>query len=45
MRIDMQVEVDDAGRMFIGAGGEWFYVYNDDVKNFLGWVMSCVVSE
>lgn len=45
MRIDMQVEVDDAGRMFIGAGGEWFYVYNDDVKNFLCWVMSCVVSE
>lgn len=44
MLMDMQVEVD-AGRMFIGAGGDWFYVYNDDVKNFLDWVMSCVVSE
>jgi hypothetical protein len=45
MRIDVQLEIDDDGRTFIEAGGEWFYVYDDVVKDFLGWVMSCVVSE
>ena len=45
MRVDMTVETDDTGRMFVGAGGEWFYIYSDAVKDFLGWVMGCVVSD
>lgn len=45
MRIDMQLEVDDVGRMFVGAGGDWYYVDSVEVKDFLGWVMCDVVSE
>lgn len=45
MRIDMRVEVDDAGRMFVGVDGDWYYVDSDEVRDFLGWVMCDVVSE
>lgn len=45
MRIDITLEIDDAGRTFVGAGDDWFYVYSDEVKDFLAWVMNNVGSE
>lgn len=45
MRIDMQVEVDSAGAMFVMAGGVCYFVGSSDVRDFLGGVMRDVVSE
>lgn len=45
MRVDIQVEIDDAGRTFVGCAGEWYYVDSDEVSDFLGWVIGDVVSE
>jgi len=45
MRIDMQVEVDSTGAMFVMAGGRCYFVGGQSVKDFLGGVMRDVVSE
>lgn len=45
MRIDMQVEVDSTGAMFVMAGGRCYFVGSSDVRDFLGGVMRDVVSE
>ena len=39
MRVDMQVEVDDVGRMFIGYEGDWYFVYDSVISEFLGWII------
>lgn len=45
MRIDMQVEVDSTGAMFVMAGGGCYFVGSSDARDFLGWVIRDVVSE
>lgn len=45
MSIDMRVEVDSTGAMFVMAGGRCYFVGSQSVKDFLGEVMSDVVSE
>ena len=45
MSIDMKVEVDSTGAMFVMAGGVCYFVGSSDVGDFLGWVMKSVVSE
>ena len=45
MRVDMQVEVDGTGAMFVMAGGRCYFVGSLEVKDFLGGVMRDVVSE
>ena len=45
MSIDMRVEVDSAGAMFVMAGGTCYFVGSSDARDFLGWVIRDVVSE
>ena len=45
MRVDMQVEIDSTGAMFVTAGGVCYFVASRGVKDFLGRVMRDVVSE
>ncbi len=45
MRIDMQVEVDSTGAMYVRAGEACYFVGSSDARDFLGWVMRNVVSE
>lgn len=45
MRINIAVEVDSTGAMFVEAGGACYFVGSSEVKDFLGWVMCDVVSE
>lgn len=45
MRIDMQVDVDSTGAMFVMAGGRCYFVGSSDARDFLGGVMRDVVSE
>lgn len=45
MRIDVQVEVDSTGAMFVMAGGRCYFVGSSVVRDFLGGVMRDVVSE
>lgn len=44
MRVDMVMEIDSTGSLFIEVGGRCYFV-PEDVRDFLGWVMSDVVSE
>ena len=45
MLIDMKVGVDSTGAMFVTAGGRCYFVGSSDARDFLGWVISDVVSE
>lgn len=45
MSLDMRVEIDSAGAMFVMAGGRCYFVGSLDVRDFLGGVMRDVVSE
>nr|DAP09503.1 MAG TPA: hypothetical protein [Caudoviricetes sp.] len=45
MPIDMRVEVDSTGAMFIMAGGGCYFVCSSDAREFLEWVIRDVVSE
>lgn len=45
MSLDMRVEVDSTGAMFVMAGGVCYFVGSSDVIDFLGWVMKNAVSE
>ena len=45
MRVDMVVEVDSTGAMFVVAGGRCYFVGSSDAKDFLGGVMRDVVSD
>ena len=45
MRVDIQVEVDSTGAMFVMAGGRCYFVGSSDVRDFLGGVIRDVVSE
>lgn len=44
MSIDMRVEVDSTGAMFVMAGGCYF-VGSSDARDFLEWVIRDAVSE
>lgn len=45
MSIDMRVEVDSTGAMFVEVGGGCYFVGSSDVRDFLEWVIRDVVSE
>lgn len=45
MLVNMQVEVDSTGAMFVMAGGRCYFVGSSGVRDFLGGVMRDVVSE
>ena len=45
MSIDMRVEVDSTGAMFVMAGGGCYFVGSSDARGFLEWVIRDVVSE
>lgn len=45
MPVDMRVEVDSTGAMFVMAGGGCYFVGSSDVREFLEWVIRDVVSE
>lgn len=45
MLVNIQVEVDSTGAMFVMAGGRCYFVGSSDVRDFLGGVMRDVVSE
>lgn len=45
MPIDMQVDVDSTGAMFVTAGNVCYFVGSPDVRDFLGQVIRSVVSE
>lgn len=45
MSIDMRVEVDSTGAMYVMAGGACYFVGSLDVRDFLEWVIRDVVSE
>lgn len=45
MSIDMRVEVDSTGAMFIMAGGGCYFVGSSDARGFLERVIRDVVSE
>ena len=45
MRVNIVVEVDSTGAMFIEAGGRCYFVGSREVVDFLGGVMRDVVSE
>lgn len=45
MSIDMRVEVDSTGAMYVMAGGGCYFVGSSDVREFLEWVVRGVVSE
>jgi len=43
--IDMRVEVDSTGAMYVMAGGGCYFVGNSNARDFLEWVICDVVSE
>jgi len=43
--IDMRVEVDSTGAMYVMAGGGCYFVGSSDARDFLEWVIRDVVSE
>jgi len=45
MSIDMRVEVDSTGAMYVMAGGGCYFVGSSDARSFLEWVIRDVVSE
>lgn len=45
MSIDMRVEVDSTGAMYVMAGGGCYFVGSSDARDFLEWVIRGVVSE
>jgi len=45
MSVDVRVEVDSTGAMFVMAGGGCYFVGSSDVRDFLEWVIRDVVSE
>lgn len=45
MPVDMRVDVDSTGAMFVMAGEACYFVGSSDARDFLGWVMRNVVSE
>ena len=45
MSIDMRVEIDSTGAMYVMAGGGCYFVGSSDARDFLGWVIRDVVSE
>lgn len=45
MSIDMRVEVDSTGAMYVMAGGGCYFVGSSDARGFLEWVIRDVVSE
>ena len=45
MSIDMRVEVDSTGAMYVMAGGGCYFVGSSDARDFLEWVIRDVVSE
>lgn len=45
MSVDMRVDVDSTGAMFVMAGGRCYFVGSSDVRDFLGGVMRDVDSE
>lgn len=45
MPVDMRVDVDSTGAMFVMAGGGCYFVGSSEVRDFLGWVIRNVVSE
>ena len=45
MPIDMRVDVDSTGAMFVMAGGGCYFVGSSAARDFLEWVIRDVVSE
>jgi len=45
MPVDMRVDVDSTGAMFVMAGGGCYFVGSSDAREFLEWVIRDVVSE
>lgn len=45
MSIDMRVEIDSTGAMYVMAGGGCYFVGSSDARYFLGWVIRDDVSE
>lgn len=45
MSIDMRVEVDSTGAMYVMAGGGCYFVGSSDARDFIEWVIHDVVSE
>ena len=45
MSVEMRVEVDSTGAMFVMAGGGCYFVGSSDARDFLEWVIRDVVSE
>lgn len=45
MPIDMRVEVDSTGAMYVMAGGGCYFVGGSVAREFLEWVIRDVVSE
>lgn len=45
MSIDLRVEVDSTGAMYVMAGGGCYFVGSSGVRDFLEWVIRDVVSE
>lgn len=45
MSIEMRVEVDSTGAMYVMAGGGCYFVGSSGARDFLEWVIGDVVSE
>ena len=45
MPVDMRVDVDSTGAMYVMAGGACYFVGSSDAREFLEWVIRDVVSE
>lgn len=45
MSIDMRVEVDSTGAMYVMAGGGFYFVGSLGAREFLEWVIRDAVSE
>ena len=45
MSLDMRVEVDSTGAMYVMAGGGCYFVGSSGARDFLEWVIGDVVSE
>lgn len=45
MSLDMRVEVDSTGAMYVMAGGGCYFVGSSSARDFLEWVIRDVVSE
>lgn len=45
MAIDVRVDVDSTGAMFVMAGGGCYFVGSSGAREFLEWVIRDVVSE